>query len=612
MRLRSPPDSSDSFLTFLPLGLASTSMPVLSRSSGCGEHELAGAAGEQRAEQLREVRADVGERGGEHALDLLVDGLDDPGQLAAGVADVLELLLEERVALLQLVELLERQRVDRAEQAQLAIELADPAGGGGALGQRRLLGRLGDLRLDVEVATQRLDRVLEPQLRLGLVDVGAVGPLARLVELAARPRAAPCGRRRGAVVSARTSSLWRRRCSLSASCSTSITCRWAATSAASRSIATSERSIWIAPLGGLRRGPRRRPRGGARSRRCAARGTAGARADRRCAPRARGGATTSTAARASRSARASPRALAASASACSSASSAGSTASSSAIRLALDGDVAGELGDRSARASRARPASSRRSAERPRQRLGGGREAGVVLVELAGELVPRLAARPVERLARRGAARRSATASRWRRASARCLRLGERGRRGTAGGGADAPPARREAIAVAGDDDGAAGGRSRRRRRRRRRRRSTAPPSSASSRPRHAGAVGAHVRAHRLADAGRRAAACRRSPTREHGTAGVGVAERRERPPGGVAAVDHDRRQRLAERGLDRRLPARRRCRRGRAACRARRRRRRVARPRRARGRRRARAAAPRPGRSPREADSAASLAARR
>ena len=33
-QLRSPPDSSDSFFTFLPLGLASTSMPVLSRSSG--------------------------------------------------------------------------------------------------------------------------------------------------------------------------------------------------------------------------------------------------------------------------------------------------------------------------------------------------------------------------------------------------------------------------------------------------------------------------------------------------------------------------------------------------------------------------------------------------
>ena len=72
------------------------------------------------------LAADVGEGGGEHGLDLLVDGLDHPVQLAPGRADVLELLLEERVALLQLGELLERERVDRAEQAQLAVELADP------------------------------------------------------------------------------------------------------------------------------------------------------------------------------------------------------------------------------------------------------------------------------------------------------------------------------------------------------------------------------------------------------------------------------------------------------------------------------------------------------
>ena len=47
-RLRSPPDSSDSFLTFLPLGLASTSMPVFEQVVGIGEHERADAAREQR------------------------------------------------------------------------------------------------------------------------------------------------------------------------------------------------------------------------------------------------------------------------------------------------------------------------------------------------------------------------------------------------------------------------------------------------------------------------------------------------------------------------------------------------------------------------------------
>ena len=110
-------------------------------------------------------------------------------QIAAGGAHVLELLLEERVALLQLVELLERERVDRTEQAQLAIELADAPGRRRALGQLGLLGGLGDRGLDVEVATQCLDRVLEAQLGLGLVDLGAMGPLRGVSSSAARRRA---------------------------------------------------------------------------------------------------------------------------------------------------------------------------------------------------------------------------------------------------------------------------------------------------------------------------------------------------------------------------------------------------------------------------------------
>ena len=50
-------------------------------------------------EQLREVLADVGERGREHGLDLQIDGLDHPHQVAARVAHVFELLLQELVAL---------------------------------------------------------------------------------------------------------------------------------------------------------------------------------------------------------------------------------------------------------------------------------------------------------------------------------------------------------------------------------------------------------------------------------------------------------------------------------------------------------------------------------
>ena len=49
-------------------------------------------------------------------------------QLATGVLDVLEFPLEERVALLQLGELLERERIDRPHEAQLTLQLAHPLG----------------------------------------------------------------------------------------------------------------------------------------------------------------------------------------------------------------------------------------------------------------------------------------------------------------------------------------------------------------------------------------------------------------------------------------------------------------------------------------------------
>ncbi len=82
------------------------------------------------------------------------------------------------------------------EQAQLAVELAHATGRRGALGQLGLLGRLGDGRLDVEVATQGLDRVLEAQLGLGFLDLGAMRALPRLVERPLGVVAALRGRRR--------------------------------------------------------------------------------------------------------------------------------------------------------------------------------------------------------------------------------------------------------------------------------------------------------------------------------------------------------------------------------------------------------------------------------
>ena len=156
------------------------------------ELELARAAREEGAEQLREVGTDVGERTGEDVLDLLVDRPDHPAELAAGGADVLELLLQERVPLLQLVVLLERERVDRTEQTQLAVELAHPPGGRRALGQLRLLGRLGDLGLDVEIAAQRLDRGLEPELGLGFLDLRSDATSGGSRRASARRRRGPC------------------------------------------------------------------------------------------------------------------------------------------------------------------------------------------------------------------------------------------------------------------------------------------------------------------------------------------------------------------------------------------------------------------------------------
>ena len=151
---------------------------------GLREHQRAGTAREQVVEQVREMLAHVGEGRCEHALDLDVDRLDHPEQLATRLADVVELRIEECVTLLQFVELLERERIDRTEQAQLAVEVAHLRRRVHAFGQRRHLGGLRHLGLDVVIATQRLDGGLQTQLHLGIVDLDTTRPLAGLVELA--------------------------------------------------------------------------------------------------------------------------------------------------------------------------------------------------------------------------------------------------------------------------------------------------------------------------------------------------------------------------------------------------------------------------------------------
>ena len=79
---RSPPDSSESRLTFLPGG------PRLDLDAGgehvarVGEHQPALAAGEQPREDALELRGGVRERRREHLLHPLVDLPDDVEQVA--------------------------------------------------------------------------------------------------------------------------------------------------------------------------------------------------------------------------------------------------------------------------------------------------------------------------------------------------------------------------------------------------------------------------------------------------------------------------------------------------------------------------------------------------
>ena len=88
------------------------------------------------------------------------------------------------MALLQRVVLLEGQRVDRAHEPQLALELAGPGGGGDALGELGRLGGHGGLGLESRSRRSALDGGLEAQLHLGLVELGAPGLLAGLLEAA--------------------------------------------------------------------------------------------------------------------------------------------------------------------------------------------------------------------------------------------------------------------------------------------------------------------------------------------------------------------------------------------------------------------------------------------
>src|ERR1700761_7769381 len=84
---RSPPDSRDSRLTFLPGGRASISMPVASMSSG----SVSSSRPEPPGNQALELARCVGVGGGEHLLHPVVDLLDHGEQVTAGLAQVFQL-----------------------------------------------------------------------------------------------------------------------------------------------------------------------------------------------------------------------------------------------------------------------------------------------------------------------------------------------------------------------------------------------------------------------------------------------------------------------------------------------------------------------------------------
>ena len=133
--------------------------------------------GEQGVEQVGEVGRHLGERLREHRGDLIVDRTDHLAEVATGVADVLELVAEELVALAQGIVLLERQRVDRAHQFEFPLEFGDPGDRRGALWEVGTGSAEDGVGLTAELVADGLGEVLEAEPGLGPVDLEPVQAL---------------------------------------------------------------------------------------------------------------------------------------------------------------------------------------------------------------------------------------------------------------------------------------------------------------------------------------------------------------------------------------------------------------------------------------------------
>ena len=345
------------------------------------------------------------------------------------------------MALLQLVELLERERVDRAEQAQLAVELADTAGGGGALGQRRLLGAPRRPSGSMSRSRRSVSTAFSSRSLASASSMSARWARWR-VSSSCRSASWRClaAQRRARSVSARTSSLWRRRCSLSAVV-LDLDHLAVAVDQRGQPVDRDDRALDLAaPLGG--HGPRldvgleaALGLGDPLLEELLTLVQAGVAHLELAAPRREHRGT-----RLELGAGLAAAPWRPSASASSSASSAGSTASSSAIRPRSTAMWPVRSADRCGRGASSSAASSRRWPSTRARAFGRGGEAGVVLVETRGverRLVP--TCRPRAHVAWATASSCSAGCERSSAGVARCLGLVERRRRGPAGRGADAP-----------------------------------------------------------------------------------------------------------------------------------------------------------------------------
>ena len=112
--------------SFLPGGLAMTSMPDSSGSSSSEQHEVGLAFfAEEFLEHLAEVDPDLGEGFGEQALGFRVDAFDDFEQLGFRGDEVVVLVLEEVVAFFEFLEFLDGVEVDRAHGIEAAFDVGD-------------------------------------------------------------------------------------------------------------------------------------------------------------------------------------------------------------------------------------------------------------------------------------------------------------------------------------------------------------------------------------------------------------------------------------------------------------------------------------------------------